>query len=285
VSRYGNKFKIFYNKAIEIFNLEKISKTKSGIITIIDDNYPLDLISINKPPLVLFFKGQVKLLENKKIGIVGTRKPSLLTKIWIKKICIFLAQNNMVTVSGLASGIDNIVYHSSQKGGTIAVLPHSITFNKSSFYNTFLRTCFNPEKDLLLSEYYRTEFVQKYFYVHRNRIIAGLCNNLLIAEAGIKSGALITAYYAEKNNRKIFVLCHYLQNNNKGVIDLIKNDTAKDITNFFPIKIHRLNPDETPGYLKENFYYIGNGYMAEFIYRQFSAEFLLPDPPDQDSVL
>lgn len=194
------------------FNLEKqeeiLNKNKIKVITINDSCYPELLKEISDPPFVLFVRGE---LEKKflTIGIVGTRKPTsygIQSTLYLSEK---IAKVGITIVSGLAIGIDTVAHKGTlnSKGNTIAILGTSV--DDSAIYPSINRTLANNiinQGGALVSEYPPGYPVFKYNFPERNRIISGLSMAVIIVEAKIKSGALITADFALEQNRDVFAV-------------------------------------------------------------------------------
>ena len=181
---------------------------KFGIsaVTYVSKGYPEKLKVISDPPLVLYTKGDVSLLNKKSISIVGTRTPSEYGKLTCEKFTKELSEAGLVTVSGLAFGIDTIVAETtlSVGGKTIAVLGGGL----DSIYpatNTNLAKKVE-QNGLLISEYRLGVKPQMYSFVNRNRIVSALGLGTLIIEAGKKSGTMTTARFAIEQSRELFVV-------------------------------------------------------------------------------
>ena len=175
-------------------------------ITYISREYPIKLKTIDEPPLVLYTRGDVTLLNKKTISIVGTRTPSDYGKIVCEKFTKELSSAGLVTVSGLAYGIDTIVAESTleAKGKTIAVLAGGLdSIYPASNTNLSKRVA---ENGLLVSEYRIGVKPQTYSFVNRNRIVSALGLGTLIIEAGKKSGTMTTARFAVEQSRELFVV-------------------------------------------------------------------------------
>jgi DNA processing protein len=175
-----------------------------------DPEYPLLLWEIPSPPPVLYYLGQVDLADNQGqipgIGIVGTRYPTEHGSRWTRKISQALAQQQFTVISGLAAGIDAVAHSSCLRaqGRTIAVLGTGLDLiyppqNKALFEQI-------ATEGLILSEYAAGTKPDRGNFPARNRIIAGLSRAVLVMEAPPKSGALITAKYANDFNRDVFTL-------------------------------------------------------------------------------
>lgn len=207
------------------------------IIEINDQDYPRNLRKITNPPKILYIRGTFT--ENEKcFAIVGTRKPSSYGKQATIEITGELADEGFTIVSGLAPGIDTIAHHATleKQQRTIAVLGTGL--DQKSIYpqsNLLLVEKILKSGGCLISEYPPGTRGANFTFPQRNRIISGLSIGVLVVEAKRKSGALITAGWAKKQNRKIFAVpgpIHSL--NSYGPHFLIKNgakltENANDI--------------------------------------------------------
>lgn len=194
----------YYNTFIEKlnnFNFEEFFDNlhKRGIkcLTIESDLYPAKLLRLEDAPYVLYYVGNLDLLNKTSIAMVGSRNPTAYGRIITEKYAKSLAENGFVVVSGLAEGVDKISHQSALdvNGYTIAVLG-------GGFDHIFPKINVNlareiAKKGLILTEYYLSVLPAKYTFPKRNRIIAGLSDAVLITEAKEKSGSLYTHEYAE----------------------------------------------------------------------------------------
>lgn len=198
-------------EAIENDFLEKEKKKmKCGYITILDNNYPKNLKEIYKPPFILFYKGNIELLNRNIISFVGSRNCNEYSVKSTEKLIKDIASIDKQTVicSGLALGIDTIAHESSIKENlkTIAILPCGIDIcYPSSNYGLYYSII---DKGLLLSEYPFSKQIQKDKIPFRNRIIAGLCSSLVVTSCKNRSGSLVSVRYALESGKDIFVLPH-----------------------------------------------------------------------------
>lgn len=211
---------------------------KYGIsfITYVSDDYPEKLKVISDPPLVLYLKGERGLLNKKSISIVGTRSPTEYGKMVCENFTKELSKAGLVTVSGLAYGIDTIVAESSLEvgGKTIAVLAGGL----DSIYpasNTNLAN--NISKNgLLLSELRPGQKPANYSFIARNRIVSALGLGTLIIEAGKRSGTMATARFAIEQSRELFVVPgNIYSNKSEGTNNLI--DEMPDTFTISPDRI------------------------------------------------
>ncbi len=186
--------------------LKLIDMHKVKIVTIWEKGYPKLLQRIPDPPVLLFYRGKIDLLKSQGIAVVGTRKPSNYGRVAVTEIVRDLVNTGMVIVSGIARGIDAIAHHTAlQNGGeTIAVLGNGLDYcypreNKQLFNNI-------GQNGVILSEYFLGTGPDAANFPKRNRIISGLSLGTLVVEAGDRSGALITAFYALNHNREVFAI-------------------------------------------------------------------------------
>ncbi|ABA23397.1 SMF protein [Trichormus variabilis ATCC 29413] len=175
-----------------------------------DTNYPRLLLETPSPPPMLYYQGEVDLQENwgnkPLVGIVGTRQPSEYGIRWTRQISTALAKNGFTVVSGMAEGIDTVSHNATIKAGgrTIAVLGTGVDVvyphKNRDLYKQILTN------GLVVSEYPAKTPPDRTHFPRRNRIIAGLSRAILVMEAPIKSGALITATYANDFGRDVYAL-------------------------------------------------------------------------------
>lgn len=204
-----------------------------NFLTLEDEKYPNMLKNIENPPAVLYYKG--KLFEcnlEKTLAVVGSRKASSNARDNLRKIINGLANTDICIVSGLASGIDTVAHTSAIENNlkTIGVIASGFDF----VYPTQNKTLYeNIEHGYgaVVTEYYPTFEPIKFRFPQRNRIVSGLSYGTLVAEAGIKSGALITANLTLEQGRELMCIPGEISNpNTEGIYKLLKNG-ASIITN------------------------------------------------------
>lgn len=179
----------------------------SHFLTILDKRYPSQLQEIYSPPVVLFYQGDIELLDSKKLlGVVGARQCSSYALQALTQLLPNVIQQQLVLVSGLAKGVDGLTHQLALKhhGKTIAVIGNGLDISYPSC-NRALQTQI-AHAGLLLSEYPLESRPLKYHFLLRNRIIAGLCQTVLVVEARHHSGSLITANLALQENRNVLAL-------------------------------------------------------------------------------
>lgn len=204
---------------------------KNKIITtyFTDRDYPFRLKECPDSPVILYSKGKCELNNGKFIGIVGTRNATETGKENCKKLITDLAtsQPNSIIVSGLAYGIDICAHKASLESGlpTIGVIGHGLDrIYPASHRSTAVKMIDNGA---LLTEYLSQTNPDRQNFVQRNRIIAGLCDALVVVESGAKGGALITAELANDYNRDVFAFPGRVADEwSAGCNALIKNNKA-----------------------------------------------------------
>jgi DNA processing protein len=192
------------------------------IVPIINEQYPLFLKNVSYPPLTLFLKGDLNLLNKKKIAIVGSRKADEKAKEWTYNLAKYLVRENFVIVSGGAVGIDYSAHMGALENGgnTICVLG-------SGFFKMFPEkhaALFNEisKKDLLISEHLPNFPGSNIALVQRNRITSGISNALVMVASGERGGSMIQTKMAFEQRKLIF--CPKLSLNlqpNEGINQII----------------------------------------------------------------
>jgi len=220
-------------------------------INIEDKNYPKLLKKIKNPPKILYYRGKMEPEENC-FAVVGTRRYSYYGKQMALEIAGGLAEAGLVIVSGLAPGIDTFSHSAAVERNkrTIAVLGTGV--DTESIYpksNLKLAERILEIGGCLVSEYPPGTPGSKITFPQRNRIISGLSFGVLVVEAKAKSGALITASWARKQQRLVFAVpgpIHSL--NSKGPHILIKKGAK--LTESVDDILRELNlPQKTTGVL------------------------------------
>jgi len=182
-----------------------------------DADYPRLLLETPTPPPILYYQGKVDSKEmqgsHPLISIVGTRSPTEYGKRWTHKITTALAKHGYTIVSGLAAGIDAQAHRSCLEAGgrTLAVLGTGLDITYPQQNRQLYQEI--PQQGAILTEYPTGTKPDRAHFPARNRIIAGLARAVLIMEAPPKSGALITAKYANEFGRDLYVLPGSLDNN------------------------------------------------------------------------
>lgn len=171
-----------------------------------DEEFPEMLRIIQDPPKKLYCIGNIELLKSKKISVVGSRKCTAYGKSIAERLSTKLSNSGVTVVSGLAKGIDKYAHIGGLKniGSTIAVLATGI----DRCYPTSNQGLYNQiSKDgLIISENPPGYICHRYDFPRRNRIISGLSDAVVVVEAPLRSGALITAEYAMEQGKDLFAI-------------------------------------------------------------------------------
>lgn len=177
------------------------------VVTCRSSDYPELLKETGAFPILLYCKGDVKLLKSECLGVVGSRRATKYGQTIGGKIVKDVAVNNITIVSGLAEGIDTIAHKSclEVEGKTIAVLGGGL-LNIFPSSNIALAEDIVLKGGLIVSEYKPNEPSLTYHFPVRNRIIAGLSKAVLVVEATEKSGSMHTKNFALDYNREVFAL-------------------------------------------------------------------------------
>lgn len=186
-------------------------------ITINNNIYPQKLKEIINPPKQLYIEGNEQLLNENSIAIIGSRNCSENGKQLTKKFAYELSKQGLTIVSGMAKGIDAIAHEETinAKGKTIAVLGSGFD-NIFPKENELLYKKILENNGLIISEYAPEIKPKSNQFLERNRIVSGLSIGVLVIEAGHRSGTSVTARMSKKQNRKLFVLPHEI-NDKYGV--------------------------------------------------------------------
>ena len=215
-------------------------------ISIKDKNYPDLFKKIKNPPEIIYYKGELKTEENC-FAIVGTRMASSYGKQVALEMAGDLAEAGLTIVSGLAPGIDTFCHQAvvERKKRTIAVLGTGL--DEKSIYpqsNLKLAKKILETGGALISEYPPGTPGLKQNFPQRNRLISGMSLGVLVIEAKIQSGSLITAEWAKKQGRKVFAIpgpihssnskgCHYLIKRGAKLVESA-NDILKELNLGLP---------------------------------------------------
>ena len=198
------------------------AQTRCRIITYADNAYPELLREIFDPPLVLFVQGNEQLLNLPQLAIVGSRCASISGREIAFSLAQQLSQAGIVTTSGLAMGIDGAAHRGAlqKNASTIAVVATGLNIVYPSRNRPLARDIL-AKQGCIISEFIPGTPPKAGHFPRRNRLISGLCLGVLVVEAAIRSGSLITARFAIEHNRDVFAVpgsinspyskgCHWL---------------------------------------------------------------------------
>ncbi|MDR2854021.1 MAG: DNA-processing protein DprA [Prevotellaceae bacterium] len=214
--------------------IEFIEKYAISTHYYLDKNYPYRLKECPDAPILLFTKGNIDLNNGKFVGIVGTRNATEMGKTNCKNLVEDLGKSmeNAVIVSGLAYGIDICSHKTAVENNiaTIGVLGHGLDRIYPAAHQATAHKM--VENGALLTEYLSETIPNQPNFVQRNRIVAGLCDVLVVVETKQKGGSLITACCANDYNRDVFAFPYRVTDEQgAGCNDLIKRNEAALIEN------------------------------------------------------
>lgn len=196
-------------KSLELGEYEKPKPIKDHFISMLDPRYPGCLLDLEQPPVHLCFQGNIKILSLPRVAIIGSRVNSEYGA-WITKQLVHRLHQNIVIVSGLAKGIDGIAHQEAIRSGkkTIGVIGSGLGVVYPKENMDLYRTM--ATNHLIVSEYQYDVGIKKHHFPARNRIIAGLCDVLIVIEAKIRSGSATTVMEALMLGKDIYCVPHRL---------------------------------------------------------------------------
>lgn len=213
------------------------SPTTRYIITLENPIYPIELAQIANPPVLFFAEGDIKLLSNNKIAIVGTRHPTNYGIDNAHNFAEVLSRNNFTIVSGLAAGIDRYAHEGALDANnglsTIAVIGTGLDV----IYPASNKLLYQKirENGLIISEFSLGTPPATSNFPRRNRIIVGLSKACLVIESAIDGGSMISANFALESGREVLAIPGSIHNPMaRGCHKLIKMgaklcETANDL--------------------------------------------------------
>lgn len=212
-----------------------LEKYKITPLFINDERYPKRLLNCYDSPALLYYRGNADLNTSRIISVVGTRNNSDYGRSVCEKMIEDLRSENVLVVSGLAFGIDTIAHKATLKHNlqTVAVLAHGL----DRIYPTQNKALAKQitGQGGLLTEFISNTNPDKQNFPKRNRIVAGICDAVIVIESSKKGGSLITAELGNGYNKDVFAVpgrindsksegCNYLIKNNKAALINSAND-------------------------------------------------------------
>ena len=210
--------------------LEFIEKHQIKTYFYTDENYPYRLTHCVDAPLILYAKGNVDVNPKHVVSVVGTRMPSERGKDWCRRFILDLAAKvpEVTIVSGLAYGIDVIAHKAAMESGvsTIIIPAHGLDRIYPSVHRSVAIQAL--DKGGILTEYTRETAPERFNFVARNRIVAGMADAVVVVESKKKGGSLITADMAVDYGRDVFAVPGRVDDIcSAGCNDLIKRNKAQ----------------------------------------------------------
>ncbi|MDN6256806.1 MAG: DNA-processing protein DprA [Tetragenococcus halophilus] len=240
INRYKGMFRQSFREISGDWLKEKLQDQQ--YVTWLSSDYPAELLELPYPPLVIFYRGNLDLLDYPRLAFVGARQASKYSTQVISKLLPTIVKRQFVIVSGLAKGVDRMSHEMTIRSGglTIGVVGCGLDI----CYPREVSALFGEMKKnhLVLSEYPQGTPIQKNHFPMRNRIIAGLSKATCVIEAKERSGSLITAQLALDYGKEVFAIpgeiltgqsdgCHRLiQDGAKCVVSV--QDILEELPNF-----------------------------------------------------
>lgn len=226
------------------------------ILTWLDSRYPPFLREIAGAPPVLFVQGDPSVLTMPQLAMVGSRNPSHTGLEIAYQFAQALAEAGFIVTSGLASGIDGASHQGAltAKRPTIAVMATGLDKIYPARHNTLAQQI--AVQGALVSEFPIGSLPKPEHFPHRNRVISGLSLGVLVVEAALRSGSLITARYAVEQGREVFAIpgsihnplargCHALLREGAKLVETIA-DILEELSGMSAIKPAQSNLERTP---------------------------------------
>ncbi len=229
--RYGGDYRKIYNaflrkekvdeKLMESL-FDKLKEMKCKYATIFSDDYPSQLKTIDNPPFVIYYYGDLSLIQTKVLGITGTREPSEYGKMATEKLVKESVKNNYTIINGMEKGIDSLVLRNTIKnnGKSIVVLGTGIDCCLSQENELYHEL---KQNHLIMSEFPFAESLSKELSLFRSRIIAGLLKGILVIEAKETSNTMLTVCYALEQGKEIFAVPTDIFSDKNGCNKIIQN--------------------------------------------------------------
>lgn len=212
-----------------------LKHSNHSILTFFDDAYPLLLKEISYPPLVLYVKGNIAALSSKQIAMVGSRHPTSLGMANAHQFAMSLVNAGWTITSGLALGIDAASHRGAlvAKGLSIGVCATGLKHIYPRSHRALAQQMLDGN-GALISEFTTDTLPHPQLFPRRNRIISGLSLGVLVVEAALQSGSILTAKHALDQGREVFAIpgsihsplahgCHQLIQQGAKLVETIED--------------------------------------------------------------
>lgn len=214
------------------------------------NEYPKRLKNCPDPPPLLFYRGTTDLNATRIIGVVGTRQETSYGRELIEAYIDGWRDAGLIVVSGLAYGVDHLTHLACVKKQieTVAVLAHGLDKIYPSSHWQLAKEM--ESRGGLLTEFITGTQPDRQNFPRRNRIVAGICEAVLVVETGIKGGSMITAELANDYNREVFAIpgkigdeksqgCNYLIRENRARLTMHPHDVLQCLNwDIVPAQVH-----------------------------------------------
>ncbi len=211
---------------------ERVEQHGATVLACTDADFPSHLAELDDAPPVLFVLGDAGVLSRPGVALVGTRKPTEYGTRVTEMLASVLAEHGVTVVSGMARGVDNAAHTAALKAGgtTVAVLgcgADVVYPRESRVLHQDIQA-----SGAVVSEFSMGTRPDAQNFPRRNRVISGLCRAVVVTEAPIRSGALITARVAVEQNREVFAVPGMITNSRAEGVNRLIADGANVVTNL-----------------------------------------------------
>ncbi len=230
--------------------MEKCRAAQIQILTPDNPCYPPRLKHIVDAPPLLFVRGNTEMLRKKAVAVIGARNASGLGRRFAEQLAGDLGRSGLLVVSGLARGVDTAAHWGAVETGTGAVLGGGVDIlyprENAALYDKI------AERGVLISEMPMGTVPKAAHFPRRNRIISGISRGIVVVEAALRSGSLITARLALEQGREVFAVPGSAADPRaRGTNDLIRQgailtETADDVLNVICPEPRILPMQHTP---------------------------------------
>lgn len=215
--------------------LTQLQQRRISVLTYLDPRYPAPLKGIADPPPLLYVQGTLEETDRRAVAIVGTRKVSPAGRAFAEELASELAALGFTIVSGLARGVDAAAHRGALagQGRTLAVMGCGLDRTYPTDHRQLREAI--EQRGAVLSELPLGAPPHSYHFPRRNRIISGLSLGVVVTEATVQSGSLITARLAGEQGREVFAVPGFVKaENSRGPNSLLKDgarlvESAQDI--------------------------------------------------------
>ncbi len=183
-----------------------VLKHKAQIVSCLEENFPKNLQEIPDAPVVLYYKGNLAANDEAAVAVVGSRMASFYGLSLAEKFARRFAELGITVVSGMARGIDTAAHRGclQASGRTLAILGCGLTHIYPRENKGLMESI--EKQGAVISEFPMATPARAYNFPRRNRIISGLSLGVLVVEASLKSGALVTSRCALEQGREVFAI-------------------------------------------------------------------------------
>ena len=230
--------------------LNYMEKIDASVVFRGEGDFPVCFEALEECPEVLFYKGDIGLLATECFAVVGTRAPTRYGRDVTEQFTRDIAKSGFTIVSGLARGVDAIAHRTALEEGrpTVGVIGCGLDVvypaENKQLYDDVGRD------GLLLTEYYFGEAALSYHFPERNRLISMLSRGILVTEAGLKSGTMITVNYALDQNKDVFLVPgNVFSAASKGTNEMLHNPqcmiacSSEDVLSYYKKDVEKQEED------------------------------------------